>query len=277
MYIFYKHSAFCLLIRKDWREVRAALSFLFHLCHHFQCKRLVAQQRLTEVKTVLLSFLGCLREALGFPAGTNDKEPTCQCRDVRKKGSIHGSGRFPGGGHGNPLQYSCLENPTDRGAWRAIVHRVTKSRTQWSDLAQHKAPLAFFWVPRKFQFERKACLLRADSVHFTPIPPTAKEKGSPPGYLVSHWLSQVHQNFVHKLLHANEVGGDSGHMRAWEPMFWRMLCGPRVFLEALVLALKWSGSLISVGLDPAAWSLASCSLLQDLISPLQMRTGSTTL
>ena len=42
--------------------------------------------------------------------------------------SIPGSGRSPGGGHGNPLQYSCLENPTDRGAWLAVVHGVTKSR-----------------------------------------------------------------------------------------------------------------------------------------------------
>ena len=47
-------------------------------------------------------------------------------RDV---GSIPGSGRSPEGGHGNPLQYSCLENPMDRGAWRATVHGITKSRT----------------------------------------------------------------------------------------------------------------------------------------------------
>ena len=49
--------------------------------------------------------------------------------DVRDVGSIPGSGRSPGGGHGNPLQYSSLENPMDRGAWRATVHRVTKSQT----------------------------------------------------------------------------------------------------------------------------------------------------
>ena len=42
--------------------------------------------------------------------------------DVRDVGSIPGLGRSPGAGHGNPLQYSCLENPTDRGAWWAIVH-----------------------------------------------------------------------------------------------------------------------------------------------------------
>ena len=48
--------------------------------------------------------------------------------DARGMGSIPGLGRFPGEGNGNPLQYSCLENPMERGAWRAVVHRVTKSQ-----------------------------------------------------------------------------------------------------------------------------------------------------
>ena len=48
-------------------------------------------------------------------------------------GSVPGSGRSPGEGNGNPLQYSCLENPKDRGAWQTTVHRVTKSQTQLSD------------------------------------------------------------------------------------------------------------------------------------------------
>ena len=47
--------------------------------------------------------------------------------DIRDLGSIPGSGKSPGGGHSNPLQYSCLENPMDRGAWRARVHEVAKS------------------------------------------------------------------------------------------------------------------------------------------------------
>ena len=50
-------------------------------------------------------------------------------------GSIPGSGRSHGGGHGNPPQYSCLKNPMDRGAWRATVQGVTKSRHDWSSLA----------------------------------------------------------------------------------------------------------------------------------------------
>ena len=48
--------------------------------------------------------------------------------DVRDVGSISGSGRSPGGGHGNPLLYSCLENPMNRGAWQAKVHRVARSQ-----------------------------------------------------------------------------------------------------------------------------------------------------
>ena len=58
------------------------------------------------------------------------KNPPVNAGDIRDEGSIPGSGRFPGGGHGNPLQYSFLENPMDRGAWRATHHGVEKSRTQ---------------------------------------------------------------------------------------------------------------------------------------------------
>ena len=57
--------------------------------------------------------------------------------DIRDTGSIPGSGRSPGGGHGNPLQYSCLENPTDRGVWWATVQRVAKSRTRVKQLNMH--------------------------------------------------------------------------------------------------------------------------------------------
>ena len=62
----------------------------------------------------------------GLPQWLSGKESACNAGDV---GSISGSGRFSGGGHGNPLQHSCLENPLDRGAWQAIVHGVTESDT----------------------------------------------------------------------------------------------------------------------------------------------------
>ena len=54
------------------------------------------------------------------------KNTLANAGDLRDAGSIPGLGRSPGGGHGNPLQYSCLENPMDRGAWRTTVHKVAK-------------------------------------------------------------------------------------------------------------------------------------------------------
>ena len=57
------------------------------------------------------------------------KEPVCSAGDVRDAGLIPGSGRSSRGGHVNPLQYSCLGNPMDRGAWWATFHRVSKSWT----------------------------------------------------------------------------------------------------------------------------------------------------
>ena len=57
------------------------------------------------------------------------KNPPANAEDLRDVGSIPGSGRSPGGGHGKPLQYSCLENPMDRRAWQATVHRLAKSWT----------------------------------------------------------------------------------------------------------------------------------------------------
>ena len=68
---------------------------------------------------------------------------------------IPGVGRSPGGGNGTPLPYSCLENPMDRGAWRAIVHRVTKSQTQLKRLSMHalrtlKSVVFIVTVPEDF-------------------------------------------------------------------------------------------------------------------------------
>ena len=63
---------------------------------------------------------------MGFPGGSEVK---ASARNVGDLGSIPVSGRSPGEGKGNPLQYSCLENPMDRGAWQATVHGIAKSRT----------------------------------------------------------------------------------------------------------------------------------------------------
>ena len=66
-----------------------------------------------------------------FPSGSDSKVSACTVGDLV---SIPGLGRSPGEGSGNPLQYPCLENPMEGGAWKATVHGVTKSQTRLSDL-----------------------------------------------------------------------------------------------------------------------------------------------
>ena len=67
---------------------------------------------------------------MGFPGGSDGKESACNAGDL---GSIPGSGRSPGEGNGNMLQYSCLQNSMDRGVWWSTVHGVSKS---WAQLKQ---------------------------------------------------------------------------------------------------------------------------------------------
>ena len=75
---------------------------------------------------------------VGFPGGAVVKKPPTSAEDLDL---IPGSGRAPGGGNGYPLQYSCLENPMDRGAWWVPGHGVAKSRTQLKQLSIHSIQL----------------------------------------------------------------------------------------------------------------------------------------
>ena len=72
-----------------------------------------------------------------YSCGANGKDPLANAGDIRDMGLIPGSGRSPGGGHGNPLQFSCLENPMDRGAWWTTLHRVTQIQTWLKQLSKH--------------------------------------------------------------------------------------------------------------------------------------------
>ena len=71
---------------------------------------------------------------MDFPDGSDGKEFTCNAGDL---GSIPSVRKIPGGGHGNPLQYSCLENAVDRGAWWAAVHGVAQSQTRLKQLSMY--------------------------------------------------------------------------------------------------------------------------------------------
>ena len=91
------------------------LLYIFQLCFYFD---LVKMDRASQVALVVMN-------------------PSANAGDIRDAGLIPRSGRSPGGGDGNPLQYSCLENPMDRGAWQAIGHRVAKSWTRLKWLSMH--------------------------------------------------------------------------------------------------------------------------------------------
>ena len=96
-------------------------------------------------KTSVYTYIYILFHTLkgGFLGDSDGKESAHNDGDLS---SVPGSGRSSGEGNGNPLQYSCLENPMDRGSWQATVHGVAKSRTQLSDFTslhfiQHEGPL----------------------------------------------------------------------------------------------------------------------------------------
>ena len=106
----------------------------------------------------------------GFLGGTTGKEPACQFRRHKRRWFDSWIRKTPGGGHDNPLQYFCLENPTDRGTWWAAIHRVTKSWTWLKRLSMHagrhtdKSPLRWLRVISGLVFylvwERETSLIK---------------------------------------------------------------------------------------------------------------------
>ena len=106
----------CPAISHPWPQPPSSLCSHFHLLSSLAFKQ--HQWNSASVKA-----------SGGFAGGISGKEPAANAGDVRGMGLIPGSGRSPGGGHGNPLQYSCLENLMDWGAWRASGHKVVESDT----------------------------------------------------------------------------------------------------------------------------------------------------
>ena len=88
-----------------------------------------------------------------FPVGSDSKESTCNAGDP---GFVPGLGRYPGGENGNPLQYSCLENPMDRGSWWAAAHGIAKSWPQLSDFTF----IDTIGLPRWLSGKESACQSR---------------------------------------------------------------------------------------------------------------------
>ena len=110
---------------------------------------------------------------MGFPGGTSGKKNVpANSGDIRHTGSIPGPGRSPGGGHGNPLQYSYLENPMDGRVWQATVHRIAQSRTWLKWLNMHT------WVKNctEISLKIKKNILPSNSTYMYLCHPTPPKK-----------------------------------------------------------------------------------------------------
>ena len=161
MYILYLHSHNKCpkgLGKKHWRVIifgewvgvqkdgKESCKFYFKaLCPVWYVLQFMGSQRVghdwaTELNsmsfTVTMSFYG-------LPRWLSNKESVWSAGDAGHLGSIPGSGRSPGEGPGDPLQYSCLENPMDRGAWQTTVHGVTESRTRLKRLSTRAHALLY--------------------------------------------------------------------------------------------------------------------------------------
>ena len=107
--------------------------FCFHGIDPFSCSLKVVSSQGKQncpsfsIKSQIFKWLGSAQVTRGFPGGSDGEESTCGAGDP---GSISGLGRSPEEGNDYPFQYSCLENPMDRGAWQATVHGVANNQTQ---------------------------------------------------------------------------------------------------------------------------------------------------
>ena len=109
---------------------------------------------------------------MDFPDGASGKEPACQCRRQRRCRLDLGSRRYPGVGNGNPVQYFCLENFMDRGAWQGIVYGATKSLTQLNTCMRtytHTHTHTHTHVGLAFHVPGNIRSLASFTLHFTPF------------------------------------------------------------------------------------------------------------
>ena len=130
----------------SWIRGSQKIQWKIMLYSKLECRSLVITQAPQffeyNVMQTLYTFCITTKEYLvslegSFPGGTEVKNPPANAGDTGDTGSIPGSGRSPGEGHGNPLQYSCLENPMDRESWWSTAHRVAKSQTRLKQLSTY--------------------------------------------------------------------------------------------------------------------------------------------
>ena len=135
-----------------------------------------------------------LAPMMGFPGDSSGKEAACQCRRHKRHGLDPWVGKIPGEENGNLLQYFCLENPMDRGAWWATVHRVSKSWTQLKQLDPQKAGSLLTLTDVKL-----SCSVQFSSVAQSCPTLCDPMNRSTPGLPVHHQFPEFTQTHVHRV------------------------------------------------------------------------------
>ena len=149
----------------------------------------------------LLTGFGMVWDNWGFPGGAVAKNLPANAGDTWDVGSTLGLKRCPGVGNGKPLQYSCLENPTDRRVWQAIVHGVSKSRTRLS--AQTHIHTWKYWKYEYWSIPPRFLALSLFSSVVQPCPTLSDPMDcSTPRLLVHHQLPEFTQTQVHQARNA---------------------------------------------------------------------------
>ena len=151
--------------------------------------------------------------SLGLAGGTREKKTACQCRRHKRRKFDPCLGRSPGGGHGNPLQCSCLENPTDRGAWRAAVSGVAKSRTRLRDSQGHNTQENQDSRPRL----DKVTGLCKDVLHSSRATFLSEDQGTPVprGRRTSGARGKAAKQHRHKRALGSHLEGRGDHRARW--------------------------------------------------------------
>ena len=145
------HRSFCLCHILDFTFKQYHMVFVFLWVTSFSI--IISVSIHVVAKSIISYFFMTVVFYCGLPPWLSSKESTCNAGVAGDAGSIPGLGRSSGGGHVNLLQDSCLENPMDRGAWRATVHRISKSQVWLKQLNTHTYTVFYsIYVPHFYPF-----------------------------------------------------------------------------------------------------------------------------
>ena len=188
----------------------------------------------------------CIYHILAFPDGSVVKNTPVNTGDAGDTGSIPGSGRSPGEGNGNPLQYSCLENPMDRGIWQATIHRVAKTQTwlsNWLHIPHLIFPFIYGYINGHLGFSHILAFVNDAAINigvqisFEKCVCVSFRSGIAKSYSTSIFNFL---RFLHTIVHSNCTSLQPCQQCTRVPFFkiLILICIPSLFMIAILIDIK---------------------------------------